>query len=166
MISGSDDKSIKIFNFYTKQLICNFENIHANFINSLSISVDDKFLISGSEDHSIKVFDLEVMQEIFHLQNAHTSKFIFFSSHFTSGPIYSVAITTDNRYIISGSLDCAVKVFNLPFANPQELNFCNLLLNSFSLFFKSRKKSLLIQLSGAMTTFSLESKTLILEIRI
>jgi len=81
LISGSDDKSIKIFNFYTKQLICNFEDVHTNFVNSLSISVDDKFLISGSEDYSIKVFDLEVMQEIFHLQNAHTSKkFIFFLS--------------------------------------------------------------------------------------
>jgi len=101
IISGSRDKSIKVFDLDTKQEVHDFANAHKHWITSLAVTSNNGFIVSGSVDKSIKVFDLHAKQEVHHFQDAH------------SEPINSVAVTSDNRFIISGSWDKSIKVFDL-----------------------------------------------------
>lgn len=101
IISGSEDKSLKVFNFVTKQEIYHFQNAHQckliSFINqiftaldsitSIAITSNDKFLISASQDKSIKVFDLHTKQEVYHFKDTHESK-IFSNDEFKI-PLFS-----------------------------------------------------------------------------
>jgi len=83
-------------------------------ILSVAVNSDDQFLISASRDKSIKVFDLHTKQEIHHFQNAHKGKIV--SRKIISRCldwITSVAVTSDNRYIVSGSFDKSLKIFDL-----------------------------------------------------
>ena len=91
-------------------------------INSVAVSRDNRFIVSGSHDKSIKVFDLQTKQQLHHFARAHTSTIIlsFFlsfllprhSSSFIEG-VTSVAVSSDNRFIVSGSYDNTIKVFDL-----------------------------------------------------
>jgi len=88
VISGSGDKSIKIFDFETKQEIYNIENAHErklfiqllfiysclDRIMSVAISNDNKYIISGSHDQTMKIFDVETKQEVYHFKNSHKGK--------------------------------------------------------------------------------------------
>ena len=76
IISGSFDKSIKVFDLQTKQLVRHFENAHKgmeiyidykfiflDWISSVTVTSDNRYIISGSWDKSIKMFDLYTRQE-------------------------------------------------------------------------------------------------------
>jgi len=71
IISGSEDKSIKIFDFFTKSEYHHFEAAHLGGVRCVAISSDDKYIITGSEDKSVKVFELETKQQIYHFADAH-----------------------------------------------------------------------------------------------
>jgi len=47
-----------------------------DWIWSVSISSDNKYIVSGSEDKSIKIFDVENKTELYHFENAHDGKLI------------------------------------------------------------------------------------------
>ncbi|MHA2475104.1 MAG: WD40 repeat domain-containing protein, partial [Promethearchaeota archaeon] len=55
IISGSDDKTLKIWNFSTGNLIRTIE-AHNQPILSVAISLDDTYIFSGSSDNLIKVW--------------------------------------------------------------------------------------------------------------
>lgn len=89
-------------------------------ILSVAVTSDDQFLISASRDKSIKVFDIHTKQEVHHFQNAHKGKIV--SIKILSNCldwITSVAVTSDNKYIVSGSFDKSLKVFD--FQTKQEI---------------------------------------------
>ncbi len=87
IVSCSFDKSIKIFDFHTREQVHHFQNVHESTfisqqylifqdsINRLTVTPDNKYIISGSRDGSIKVFDFEARREVHHFQEAHESKF-------------------------------------------------------------------------------------------
>ena len=54
IISGSEDKTIKIWDFSTFKLIKSLES-HTNSVKSVAVS--DKYIISGSEDNTIKIWE-------------------------------------------------------------------------------------------------------------
>jgi WD40 repeat protein len=58
IISGSGDKSIKIWNI-EGNLIKSINKVHDDIVNSVCISADSKYIISGSEDKSIKIWNIE-----------------------------------------------------------------------------------------------------------
>lgn len=74
-----------------------------------------EYLVSGSWDKSIKVFALSSKAEIRHFQNAHER--IFYNLEGNNKiflvPIYSMAVTSDSKYIVSASEDKTIKVFAL-----------------------------------------------------
>jgi len=88
ILSCSHDKSIKIFDFHTKEEVHNFRDAHESkspsqqyiisldSINTLAVTSDSKYIISGSRDGSIKVFDFETKREVHHFQEAHESKLL------------------------------------------------------------------------------------------
>ena len=56
--SGSDDKSIKVWDLKSGTLIKTLLG-HDDRVISVSISHDSKFIVSGSSDKTVKVWDLE-----------------------------------------------------------------------------------------------------------
>ncbi len=125
IISGSGDKSIKVFDLANQEEVYHFENAHesktviplnynSNFldtVNSVAISTDNRYIISGSADKSIKIFDLESKTKLSHLKNAHNGS--LFLDYFLKSldQVLSVAVSSDNKYIVSGSLDRSIKIF-------------------------------------------------------
>jgi len=127
LISGSEDRSIKIFDLQTKQEVHHFENAHKSMeiyiyekfiflgrVASVAVTSDDKYVVSGSWDKSLKVFDLQTRQQVHHFENAHKGMENYIDYKFILlGKITSVAITSDDKYVICGSTDESIKVFDL-----------------------------------------------------
>lgn len=87
--SGSDDKTIKIFEVSAKKLIHTFEAAHEgrvnysgfifqeitiDFVYAVKISNDNSYIVSGAGDKSIKVFSLKNMTLVHHFSNSHEGK--------------------------------------------------------------------------------------------
>lgn len=58
IVSGSDDKSVKIWNVAEKKEHTSLDK-HTGAINSVSFSTDGTLLISGSDDETIKIWNVE-----------------------------------------------------------------------------------------------------------
>jgi len=101
IVSGSADKSIKVLNLETKQLVHHFPNAHEGQVNSVAVSPDGKYIVSACKDHSIKIFDLETMQEVHHFNHAHQDD------------ISCVIVSPDSKYIISSSYDKSIKILDI-----------------------------------------------------
>lgn len=50
IISGSEDKTIKIHNLKDKSLLKCIEDAHNDYVRSVAITSDNKFIVSASED--------------------------------------------------------------------------------------------------------------------
>ncbi len=74
IISGSNDKSVKIFCLEKKENPINIKNAHEDWILSVAVSPDGKYILSGGRDASIKVFDLESHNQIDHFKDIHNGK--------------------------------------------------------------------------------------------
>lgn len=101
--SGSDDTTIKLWNFETGKEIGSLGENSSNWfagVKSIAISPNGKILASGSEDKNIKVWELITGKEIYTI-----------SGH--SGAIRSVSISPDGQLLASGSDDKTVKIWQL-----------------------------------------------------
>jgi serine/threonine protein kinase len=141
LASGSDDKTIKIWNLNNKKEIRTLKG-HSNTVYSVAISLDGKIIVSGSSDKTIKIWNLQTGQLIntlyghkdfvnsvaispdgqtiasgsydhtIKLWNLKTLQLIrTFNGH--SAQVLSVAISPDNQTLISGSKDKTIKMWNL-----------------------------------------------------
>jgi RNA polymerase sigma factor, sigma-70 family len=97
LISGSADKTIKLWNLEKKELVHTF-NGHIGWISCLAISSDSKFLVSGSTDKTIKLWDLTKKQLLRTLEEH-------------SDWIQNVAISPDNQSLATGSRDGTLKIW-------------------------------------------------------
>ncbi|OKH13677.1 hypothetical protein NIES592_13810 [Fischerella major NIES-592] len=80
LISGSDDKTIKIWNLETGKLQ-NTLSGHNAAVNSVAISPDGKQIVSGSDDKTIKLWDLSSGKELHSFaDNSGEIKFVDFSA--------------------------------------------------------------------------------------
>jgi WD40 repeat protein len=59
LVSGSEDKTIKIWEIGTGKLLLTL-NGHEDWVSSVTISPDGKTLVSGSWDNTIKIWDVDV----------------------------------------------------------------------------------------------------------
>jgi len=141
LVSGSDDKTIKIWNLNNKKEIRTLKG-HLDIVYSVAISPDGQILVSGSKDKTIKIWNLQTGQLIntldghkdfvnsvaispdgqtiasgsydhtIKLWNLKTLQLIrTFEGH--SAEVLSVAISPDNQTLISGSKDKSIKMWNL-----------------------------------------------------
>ena len=92
IISGADDKAIKIFDVAQKKLLHTFDSAHEgkyecqefmyslilfcmpDFVYAVKISNDKSYIVSGSGDKSIKVFSITDKKLVHHFINAHEGK--------------------------------------------------------------------------------------------
>lgn len=100
LASGSWDKTIKIWNLETTELIGTLTG-HTDRVNSVAISYDGKMLVSGSSDETIKFWNL------------HNGDLLCtFPGH--SMEVNSVAINPKHQIIAScGGADNTIKLWNL-----------------------------------------------------
>lgn len=99
LITGSDDQTIKIWNFHTRRLLTTHKG-HYGAVTSLAITPDGSRLISGSMDGTIKVWNLNYVEPRG-------------PSQWHDCAVISVAINTENQEAVSVSKDGTVKVWNL-----------------------------------------------------
>lgn len=99
LASGSFDKTIKLWDLSTTQLIHTLSK-HTKGVVCIAISPDGKTLASGGWDKTIKLWNLSTGELIGTLKG-HT------------GSVQSLAITADSKTLISGSFDQTIKLWCL-----------------------------------------------------
>ncbi len=99
LATGSDDKTIKLWNLATEQEIHTLKG-HFSWIWTVAFSPDGKILASGSKDKTIKLWNLTTAEEIRTL-----------TGH--KDGIAAVAFSPDGKTLASGSLDKTIKLWNL-----------------------------------------------------
>ena len=72
---------------------------HTNWVFSVAISSDKKWIVSGSEDCTIKVWNVKT-EECMRTLEGHRNR------------VYSVVFSPDGKWIVSGSDDCSIKIWN------------------------------------------------------
>lgn len=73
---------------------------HEDFITSIAISTDNKFVVSGSVDKKIKIWDLETRKEVKSLN---------------SNSLYadSVAISPNGKLLVTGDHDKTISIWEI-----------------------------------------------------
>ncbi|MCA2859822.1 MULTISPECIES: hypothetical protein [unclassified Microcystis] len=99
LVSGSDDKTIKLWNVETGQEIRTLKG-HDSSVWSVNFSPDGKTLVSGSWDKTIKLWNVETGQEIRTLKGHDSS-------------VLSVNFSPDGKTLVSGSDDKTIKLWNV-----------------------------------------------------
>ena len=99
IVSGSRDKTIKVWNLHTGKLSRNFAG-HSDTVETVAISADGHIIVSGSHDKTIKVWNLHA-RELIRTLVGHSDQ------------VYCVAISADGQIIVSGGSEETIKVWNL-----------------------------------------------------
>src|ERR1700719_5289010 len=98
VVSGSEDKTLKLWDAATGQLLRTFEG-HTNLVSSVAFSPNGMRVLSGSWDNTIKLWDAATGQ----LLRA-------FEGH--TGEVRSVAFSPDGARVFSGSWDKTLKLWD------------------------------------------------------
>ncbi len=104
--SGSMDRSIRLWNLKTGQLLHRFLG-HSDTIHTLSISPNGRKLVSGSQDRTILAWNLTTQTMVDRFFSHSGSPY----SH-RGGGVYSVAYSPDGCIIASASEDKTLKLWN------------------------------------------------------
>ena len=100
LASSSGDKTIKLWQLNSGELLRAFPGAHSDTIWSIGISHDGQTLVSGSGDKTVKIWNLNT-GELLRTLAGHTDT------------VSSVAISQDGQTVVSGSGDKTVKIWNL-----------------------------------------------------
>ncbi|MDD2756326.1 MAG: DUF4365 domain-containing protein, partial [Methanothrix sp.] len=100
VISGSDDKTLKIWDLATGKCLGTLEG-HAGPVWGVTVTPNGRTVISGSFDYTLKIWDMATGKCRATLEGH-------------EAPVWVVAVTPDGRTVISGSLDKTLRVWDLP----------------------------------------------------
>lgn len=103
LISGSDDRQVKLWNLKTGKCLYTFSG-QAEAVLSVAISPDGKEIISGSVDRKISSWKLDTKQynrTLYYLNSPY--------SH--NGFVTALAYSQDDRIIASGSTDKTIRIW-------------------------------------------------------
>ena len=95
IISGSGDRSIKLWHLHNGQLHQTLQG-HNGWVRALAISPDDALMVSGGNDNSVCLWQLAQGQQVATL-NGHTDS------------VRAVAFSPDGQWIYTGSQDKTVR---------------------------------------------------------
>ncbi len=97
IVSGSVDKTIKVWSSKTFQLIATLTG-HTDWVNTLAIIPSNENIVSGSNDETIRVWNSKTFQLIATL-TGHVNL------------LFALAILPSNETIVSGSKDKTIKLW-------------------------------------------------------
>lgn len=106
LVSGSQDKTIKLWNPQTGQLLHRFFG-HTSGVDSVAISPDGKRLVSGGSDRTIIAWNFT---NRFAIERFYSHSGSPYSHRF--GAVHSVAFSPDGKIVASGSEDKTIKLWN------------------------------------------------------
>ncbi|MBS9383883.1 MAG: ribosome assembly protein 4 [Dolichospermum sp. BR01] len=99
LASGSDDKTIKIWDVTTGKLLHTLKG-HESWVSSVGFSPDGKQLASGSADKTIKIWDVTT-GKVLNTLRGH------------EGRVNSVGFSPDGKQLASGSADKTIKIWDV-----------------------------------------------------
>ncbi|KAG8697495.1 hypothetical protein FRC08_006487 [Ceratobasidium sp. 394] len=100
IVSGSSDKTIRIWDAHTGQPVTPPLVGHAGSVYSVAYSPDGSYLVSGSDDKTIRIWNAQTGQPVGQPLSGHTAS------------VDSVAYSPDGAYIVSGSSDDTIRIWN------------------------------------------------------
>ena len=103
-ISGSGDKTLKLWEVSTGQCLRTFEG-HSEEVKSVSLSADGKYALSGSYDETLKLWEVSTGQCL--------RTFEGHSDWYTDNYVTSVCLSADGKYALSGSYDKTLKLWEV-----------------------------------------------------
>ncbi|KIM24750.1 hypothetical protein M408DRAFT_317021, partial [Serendipita vermifera MAFF 305830] len=106
IVSGSWDKTIRVWDAETGQTILGPLQGHRDEVKSVSFSPDGKRIVSGSKDQTIRVWDAVTGQTVLDPLQGH--------SHW----VLSVSFSPDGKRIVSGSWDKTIRVWDAETGQP------------------------------------------------
>lgn len=106
LISASADKTIKVWNLNTGELLTTLN--HNSYVNDLAISPNGQILASGGADEMVKLWDLTTGELLTNL-NGHTSS------------INALVFNLDGKTLYSASADNTVRIWNLETREQQQV---------------------------------------------
>jgi len=98
LVSGSRDKTVKVFNVTTGQCLLSFSE-HDNWVRGVAIHPSGQYIISCSDDRTIRVFDLSKARCMRTLTDAH--------DHFIAAVVQHPSLP----FAASGGVDCLINVW-------------------------------------------------------
>ncbi|QRV86979.1 Vegetative incompatibility protein HET-E-1 [Ceratobasidium sp. AG-Ba] len=98
--SGSDDKTIRMWDAHTGQQVGHPLTGHTEWVRSVAYSPDGAYIASGSWDRTIRMWDAHTGQQVGHPLTGHTDS------------VWSVAYSPDGAYIASGSEDNTIRIWD------------------------------------------------------
>ena len=100
IVSGSEDKSLRLWNTKTGHPTGPPMTGHEKSIYSVAYSPDGKRIVSGSDDKTLRLWDIETGKPIGEPLKGHTEG------------VYSVAFSPDGKRIVSGSHDKSLRLWD------------------------------------------------------
>ena len=98
VVSGSDDKTVRIWNAMTGEMEAKLEG-HTGAVTSVAFSQDSSRVVSGSHDETVRIWNAMTGEMEAKLE-CHT------------GAVTSVAFSQDSSRVVSGSDDNMVRIWN------------------------------------------------------
>ncbi|KIM21760.1 hypothetical protein M408DRAFT_80079, partial [Serendipita vermifera MAFF 305830] len=98
--SGSQDKTIRVWDGETGEVVAGPFSGHTFWVNSVAFSPDGRHIASGSHDTTIRVWDAETGEVVAGPFNGHTD------------PVQSVAFSSNGRRVVSGSMDMSIRIWD------------------------------------------------------
>ena len=107
LASGSYDQTVKLWDLTSNRPAATLYG-HAGSVSCLSVAMHRQWLATGSNDHRVKCWRLLALNRINRL-------IAIFRRNFAeqSGAVYSIAFSPDERWLISGGTDSAVRLIDL-----------------------------------------------------
>ncbi|KIM33655.1 hypothetical protein M408DRAFT_61483 [Serendipita vermifera MAFF 305830] len=99
IVSGSDDRTIRVWDAETGDIVAGPFEGHVEAVNSVAFSPNGSRIVSGSEDGTIRLWDAE------------TGELVTGSFEGHNKAINSVAFSPDGTWVVSGSSDTTIRVW-------------------------------------------------------
>ncbi|KAF9485945.1 hypothetical protein BDN70DRAFT_870420 [Pholiota conissans] len=116
IVSGSDDKTVRVWDALMGEELKVLEG-HCDYVRSVAFSSDNTQIVSGSDDKTVRVWDASTGEELKVLEGHGNCvwSIAISSDNMQIGHcnyVRSVAFSSDNKWIVSGSDDQTVRVWD------------------------------------------------------